>query len=135
MLDGKRNETITPEELVQIGMALYGRWGWQLKLSAALGVNENTIRRWKTGHSPIFPKTVLKLRQLSSEQTDKAEISESAHARMLKMLSRFPFLRVSEENGVFTLHGDTEKCPAGVCETDIQGLEHMENTLNSSFKE
>jgi hypothetical protein len=47
---------LTPAEFCTIGEKLYGA-GWQLKLARALGRDDRTIRRWKSGESPV-PKVV-----------------------------------------------------------------------------
>jgi hypothetical protein len=40
-------------ELEEIGVRLYGRWGWPVKLGRALGKDPSTLRRWRSGDSPI----------------------------------------------------------------------------------
>ncbi len=40
-------------ELEEIGIRLYGRWGWPVKLGRALGKDPSTLRRWRSGDSPI----------------------------------------------------------------------------------
>jgi hypothetical protein len=48
---------LTPAEFRKIGESLYGT-GWQVKLARYLGRDDRTIRRWKTGESPV-PKAVV----------------------------------------------------------------------------
>lgn len=49
---------MTPAEFREAGESLYGT-GWQIKLAGDLGRDDRTIRRWKTGESPV-PKAVVK---------------------------------------------------------------------------
>lgn len=44
---------MTPEELREAGVELYGEWGWQTRLAEALGVDGSTVRRWVSGAVPI----------------------------------------------------------------------------------
>ena len=55
---------MSPSELCQAGLTLYGGWGWQLKLAAALGVDGSTVRRWVSGASPISQQTAVAIRSL-----------------------------------------------------------------------
>jgi hypothetical protein len=50
-------ERMTPAEFREAGETLYGT-GWQVKLARNLGRDDRTIRRWKTGESPV-PKAVV----------------------------------------------------------------------------
>jgi hypothetical protein len=47
---------VTPNEFCETAEGLYGT-GWQTKLSRVLVRDIRTIRRWKTGESPV-PKVV-----------------------------------------------------------------------------
>jgi len=44
---------MTAEELRTAGVELFGEWGWQTRLSEALGVDGSTVRRWVSGAVPI----------------------------------------------------------------------------------
>ncbi|OWK42407.1 hypothetical protein [Fimbriiglobus ruber] len=48
---------MTPDEFIRICEAIYGA-GWQSKLARDLVREPRTIRRWKSGESPI-PKAVV----------------------------------------------------------------------------
>lgn len=41
------------DELREICLELYGNYGWQTRLSEALGVDGSTVRRWVSGAVPI----------------------------------------------------------------------------------
>ncbi|QEG30222.1 hypothetical protein GobsT_50250 [Gemmata obscuriglobus] len=43
---------MTPVEFCEVGESLYGA-GRQAKLARALGRDDRTIRRWKSGESPV----------------------------------------------------------------------------------
>ena len=49
---------MTPDELREAGVELYGEWGWQTRLAEALGVDGSTVRRWVSGAVPI-PQPVI----------------------------------------------------------------------------
>lgn len=44
---------MTPQELRDAGVALYGSWGWQTRLAEELRVDGSTVRRWVSGAIPI----------------------------------------------------------------------------------
>lgn len=44
---------MTPTELREIGVELYGSWGWQTRMAEALGVDGSTVRRWISGALPV----------------------------------------------------------------------------------
>lgn len=44
---------MTSGELKEIGVALFGKWGWQTKVAKALHVDGSTVRRWVANTSPI----------------------------------------------------------------------------------
>lgn len=44
---------MTPDELREACVELYGDWGWQTRLAEALGVDGSTVRRWVSGAVPI----------------------------------------------------------------------------------
>ena len=44
---------MTPLELRDACIKLYGEWGWQTRLAEALGVDGSTVRRWVSGAVPI----------------------------------------------------------------------------------
>ncbi len=45
--------TATPADLAVAGKRLFGAWGWQTRLAAALEVDGSTVRRWVSGATPI----------------------------------------------------------------------------------
>ena len=49
-------------ELEEIGVRLYGKWGWSVKLAKVLGKDQSTIRRWRGG-SPIEPVYAAAIRE------------------------------------------------------------------------
>ena len=44
---------MTPAQLRDAGIELYGKWGWQTRLAEALKVDGSTVRRWVSGAVPI----------------------------------------------------------------------------------
>ena len=44
---------MTPEDLTDIGLTLYGPQGWQTKLAQALEVDYSTVKRWVSGATAI----------------------------------------------------------------------------------
>jgi len=44
---------MTGDELKSTAIKIYGKWGWQTKLAAALGVNASSVRRWVSGELPV----------------------------------------------------------------------------------
>lgn len=59
--------TLTPDELRQVGAALFGEWGWQTRLAEALEVDGSTVRRWVSGAVPV-PNPVKVALRLMLEQ-------------------------------------------------------------------
>lgn len=55
---------MSPSELCQAGLTLYGGWGWQTKLAEDLGVDGSTVRRWISGASPISQQTAVAIRSM-----------------------------------------------------------------------
>ncbi len=53
---------MTPEELRNACVILYGERGWQTRLSDALGVDGSTVRRWVSGAVPIPGPAVAAVR-------------------------------------------------------------------------
>lgn len=45
--------SVTPEELRDACVTLYGEWGWQTRLAEALQVDGSSVRRWVSGAVPI----------------------------------------------------------------------------------
>lgn len=45
--------SVTPDELRDLCIKLYGEWGWQTRLAEALGVDGSSVRRWVSGAVPI----------------------------------------------------------------------------------
>lgn len=44
---------MTPEDLTDIGLTLYGPQGWQTKLAQDLEVDYSTVKRWVSGATAI----------------------------------------------------------------------------------
>ena len=44
---------MTPERLREIGVTLYGEWGWQTRMAESLDVRVTTVQRWVSGAVPI----------------------------------------------------------------------------------
>lgn len=44
---------MTPKQLREACIKLYGEWGWQTRLAEELGVDGSTVRRWVSGAVPI----------------------------------------------------------------------------------
>lgn len=44
---------MTPAQLREAGVKLYGERAWQTRLAEALGVDGSTVRRWVSGAVPI----------------------------------------------------------------------------------
>jgi len=42
-----------PKELNEIGVKLWGEWGWQTRMAESLNVDGSTVRRWVSGAVPI----------------------------------------------------------------------------------
>ena len=59
--------TITPEELIQLGQALYG-YGWQSKLARLMNVHVNTIWRWSNGKQAISESRGNHIRLLAGKE-------------------------------------------------------------------
>lgn len=53
---------MTPKQLTDAGIALYGERGWQGKLAESLGVDGSTIRRWVSGSVPITTTAAAAIR-------------------------------------------------------------------------
>lgn len=49
---------MTPKQLSEAGVTLYGERAWQTRMSEALGVDASTVRRWVSGAVPV-PTTVV----------------------------------------------------------------------------
>ena len=58
---------MTPKELKEIGARLYG-FGWQTRLSEALGVEGSTVRRWVSGAVPMPGPAVAAIRCFAREK-------------------------------------------------------------------
>lgn len=50
---------MTPEEIVAIGVEMYGEAGWKKKLAKDLGVDYATVKRWAAGSFGISPPVAL----------------------------------------------------------------------------
>jgi hypothetical protein len=44
---------MTPKELRDMCVSIYGDRGWQTRLAEELGVDGSTVRRWVSGSVPI----------------------------------------------------------------------------------
>lgn len=44
---------MTPPDLKEAAIKLYGHRHWHVRLSADLGVDRTTLWRWANGHTPI----------------------------------------------------------------------------------
>ena len=49
---------MTPKQLAEAGVTLYGERAWQTRMAEALGVDPSTVRRWVSGAIPV-PTTVV----------------------------------------------------------------------------
>jgi len=58
---------MTPKRLEEIGYELFGHH-WQTALAHALGVEPRTVRRWKSGHTPIRQRTEVAILALLSNK-------------------------------------------------------------------
>lgn len=47
------SSNMTPKQLSEACVKLYGERGWQTRLAEALGVDGSTVRRWVSGAVPI----------------------------------------------------------------------------------
>ncbi|MFQ5534774.1 MAG: hypothetical protein ACE5EM_08135 [Sphingomonadales bacterium] len=54
----------TPDELREIGYALYG-FQWQSPMARALNINPRTVRRWAAGKTPISPRIQAEIMRLA----------------------------------------------------------------------
>lgn len=46
---------MSPDELRNAGIRLFGPYGWQTRLANELGVNRSTVVRWAGGQVPVSP--------------------------------------------------------------------------------
>jgi hypothetical protein len=53
---------LTPDDLREIGEALFGPWGWQTRLAEVLEVDGSTVRRWVSGAVSIPQPVKVALR-------------------------------------------------------------------------
>lgn len=44
---------MNPSEFAKLAIMIFGERGWERALSEALKVDELTVRRWVSGHTPI----------------------------------------------------------------------------------
>ena len=44
---------MTPKQLTEAAIKLYGERGWQTRLAEELGVDGSTVRRWISGAVPV----------------------------------------------------------------------------------
>jgi hypothetical protein len=58
------------DELCAIGEEVFGKYGWQMAMARALGVDGSLVRRWKTtgaSHMDITPERARQIRALRDE--------------------------------------------------------------------
>lgn len=66
---------MSPQELRDAGVALYGRWGWQTRLAEALGVDGSTVRRWVSGAVPVPGPAAAAIRAFRRERALAARLA------------------------------------------------------------
>lgn len=59
---------MTPDELLKIGIKLYGLKRWRVQLAAALGVNRSTIHRYEKGSTPIPQAVEMAIDQILAQR-------------------------------------------------------------------
>jgi hypothetical protein len=64
---------MTPSRLREIGIELFGEWGWQTRVAEALQVDGSTVRRWVSGAVPIPGPASVALECLSREAKDNEQ--------------------------------------------------------------
>jgi hypothetical protein len=62
---------MTPEQMREIGVCLYGSWGWQTKMADVLQVDSSTVRRWLSGKVAIPGPVEVALRLLLQAENNK----------------------------------------------------------------
>ena len=76
--------TLTKEDLVKYGMALFGNQ-FQTDLAKALDVNDRTMRRWLSGESPVPEKVGNDLGVLVKVKFELlGELTKEFHGRYIK---------------------------------------------------
>lgn len=102
-MEDRPRSYMSPEELIEIGVSKYGNWGWQRRLALELGINHNTVLRWKSGHSPISEAMAFRLRG-GRPQNDETNPNEPQDYRaMLRILARNPEYTVVEDGNTFRI--------------------------------
>lgn len=82
MRDETRPTSPIAERLAQVGRVLYGERWWRLALARAIGRDDETIRRWMTGHTEltadhgVFDNALELLRRRASEISAEADALE-----------------------------------------------------------
>ncbi|MEM7749208.1 MAG: hypothetical protein AAF346_13235 [Pseudomonadota bacterium] len=61
---------MTPERLREIGVKLFGEWGWQTRLAERLLIDDRTVRRWVAGRVPVPGPAIVAL-ELLEEKYDR----------------------------------------------------------------
>lgn len=89
---------MTPEELTECGVFLYGSYGWMTKLAGALDKNPSTLRRWKSGGEgpgseiPLAERRAIRAlvaqRQAESAPPSRPSAADADHRRALLLLAR-----------------------------------------------
>jgi len=69
---------MTAEEFAHLGEALWGRWGWQARLSEVWGCSDSTIRKYKSGRLPVPQKMAVFLRDRLARQQADADKAQAA---------------------------------------------------------
>jgi hypothetical protein len=72
---------LTPDDLREIGEALYGRWGWQTRLAEALEVDGSTVRRWVSGAVPVPQPVKVALRLMLDVQAGRGPAPQEPPSR------------------------------------------------------
>lgn len=53
---------MTPQQLAEVGVELYGERAWQTRMAESLGVDGSTVRRWVSGAVPVPTTATAALR-------------------------------------------------------------------------
>lgn len=99
-------------ELVAIGERAFGPWGWQRRMAQALDMNENTVRRWRTGAWPVNASMAARIRALdpsASCHKDDGRTEATGRAGLLMVALRAGasarLVRRGDETGLEAVDG------------------------------